>query len=280
MSHLLKHERGYNKNILQTRILTKKDYKTTNTPHKYFNIHKNVVCFFNGIDWNVINLSDMLRYPILYYDFWSEKFEKTFINTLLVCPLTMRAIIYKGKIEIVDVVGDTLVLLNKDTNDEFLMDSPYTGKFNDDDKEKKIKSHIKRHEVKLHRLRDAYMYIVDPKYIVINKDRDVQTVIVEKYYNNRLTYEGEAIHTTLHPKTLVYIVQYWSHTDKKYKFSAVVGKDINKDVVTGYSYKDSGIWSYLNRYKHKFADIKAYIYPILWFMVERLYRDIKIIIVR
>jgi hypothetical protein len=190
----------------------------------------------------------------------------------------MRAIIYKGKIEIVDVVGDTLVLLNKDTNDEFLMDSPYTGRTNDNDVAKKIKSHIKRHEVKLHKLKDAYSYIIDPKYIITNKYKDLNTIISEKYYSNRLTNIGEPIYTTLHPKTLVYIVQYWSHTNKKYKFSAVIGKDINKDVVTGYSYNNSGVWKYLNKYKNKFVDIKAYIYPILWFMVERLYKDIKIII--
>jgi len=277
MSLLLKHERGYNKNILKKRILTKKDYKITNNPYTHFKVSNIVVCFFNGINWNVINLSVMLRYPILYYDFWSEKFEKNFINTLLVCPITLRSIIYKGKIEIVDVVNDTLVLLNKDTNDEFLMDSPYTGRLDENGKEKKIKSHIKRYEVKLHKLRDAYSYMVDPKYIVINKNEDIQTVIFEKYYNNRLTIMGEPIYTTLHPKTLVYIVQYWSHTDKKYKFSVVIGKNINKDVVTGYSYTDSGIWSYLIKYKHKFADIKAYIYPILWYMVERLYKDIKVI---
>jgi hypothetical protein len=84
----------------------------------------------------------------------------------------------------------------------------------------------------------------------------------------------------MHPKTLVYIVQYWSYIDKKYKYSVIIGKDINKDVVSGYSYTNSGIWNYLNRYKHKFADMKAYIYPILWFMVERLYKDIKIVIVK
>lgn len=280
MSHLLKYEKGYNKQVLYSRILTKDDYKIKTDPYKHFNVNNNVVCFFNGIDWNIINLSDMLKYPVLYYDFWSEKFEKIFVNSLVVCPITMRSIIYKGKIEIIDVINDTLVLLNKDTNDEFLMDSPYTGKFDDNDKEKKIKSHIKRHEVKLHTLRDAYMYMVDPKYIIINKNEDVSYIISEKYYTNRLTNEGEPIYTTLHPKTIVYIVQYWSYTDKKYKFSVIVGKDINKDFVTGYGYNQSGIWNYLNRYKHKFIDMKAYIYPIFWFMVEKLYTDIKMIIVK
>lgn len=280
MSHLLKHEIGYNKKVLRSRILTKDDYLITNDPYKHFNINNNVICFFNGIDWNIINLSDMLRYPVLYYDFWSEKFEKTFINSLVVCPITMRSAIYKGHMEIIDVVNDTLVLLNKDTDDEFLMDSPYTGKFDDDGKEKKIKSHIKRHEVKLHILKDAYIYMIDPKYIVLDKSKDDLYIISEKYYTNRLTYEGEALYTTLHPKTIVYIVQYWSYTDKKYKFTVIVGKDINKDTVTGYSYKQSGIWHYLNNYKHKFVEMKAYIYPIFWFMVEKLYRDIKMVIVK
>src|SRR5437773_278590 len=81
-------------------------------------------------------------------------------------------------------------LLNTDTNDEFFMDSPYTGHYDPSGKEKKIKSHVKRHEVKILTLRDAFMFVLDPKFLVIRRELKIQPIIYERYYMNRLTYTG------------------------------------------------------------------------------------------
>ena len=225
----------------------------------------------------------MLAYPVLYFNFWSEKDNITYVNSLVVCPITMRSMIYKGKIKILDIVDDRLYLKNTDTSDEFFMDSPYTGSYDDFGVEKKIKSHVKRHEVKLLTLRDTFMFLIDPKYIIIKKELQEELkhrpIIYDRYYTNKLDYKGYPIHTTLHPKTIVYMVQYYSHSMKKYRYTVVVGRDINRETITGYSYRASGVWEFIMKHIHEFIKKRAYIYPIFWFMVERLYTDVNMVYV-
>lgn len=276
MSLLDKRYIGYDKNKLLNRKLDINNYKIiVRDIYKHFDINDKILCFFHGLGWYIVSLNDMLSYPVLYYKFWSQKYETYYTNTLLVCPITMRTMIYKGKIKIIDVINDRLLLKNTDTKDEFFMDLPYTGHTDKFGKEKKIKSQVKKIEVKMFLLRDAFRFINDPKYIIIKQSK--KPLISEKYYNNRLTYLGYPIYTTFHPKTIVYMVQYYSFSDKKYKYLCIVGKNINKDKVTGYNYKESGIANYLNENKSKLIKIKAYIYPIFWYMVDVLYKNVKFI---
>src|SRR5437763_3361357 len=162
-------ERGLDKDLIMSRVLEEDSYEIIiKDSYKYFNISDKVVCFYNGVDWNIILLDDMLAYPILYFDFWSEKDNTTYENSLVVCPITMRSMIYKGKIKIIDVINDRLFLTNLDTGDDFFMELPYTGHVDEHGNVKKIKSHVKRHEVKLLFLKDAFMYLTDPKFIIVN----------------------------------------------------------------------------------------------------------------
>lgn len=278
MSHFSKAYSTYDMNLLKTRILTKDDYHIiVNRTYRSFNIDSKVVCFYNGIDWNVVLLEDMSAYPVLYFDFWSEKDNVTYENSLVVCPLTMRSMIYKGKIRITDVINDRLYLLNTDTDDEFFMELPYTGHFDAEGKVKKIKSHVKRFEVKILVLRDAFMFLIDPKFIVVNVRE--RSLIRESYINDRFTYNGYPIYTVFHPKTLVHVVQYYSRKTENYKYLVLIGKDIDKDRATGYSFKTSGIWSFIEQHREEFIEKRAYIYPMFWFMVDRLYKDAQLIVI-
>lgn len=278
MSHLSKIEKQFDKDLVMSRILDEDSYNIIiKDTYKYFKISDKVVCFYNGTDWIIILLDDMIAYPVLYFKFWSEKNNTTYINSLVVCPITMRSMIYKGKIQIRDIVNDRLYLDNTDTGDEFFMDSPYTGSYDDEGIEKKIKSHVKRHEVKILTLRDTFMFLIDPKYIVINEELKHRPIIYERYYTNKLTYEGYPIRTIMHPKTIVYMIQYYSHSMEKYRYTVIVGRDINRDDVTGYSYRASGIWEFIAKHIHEFVKKKAYIYPVFWFMVEKLYPDVNIV---
>lgn len=278
MSQLMKTSNQFDKKLLFTRLLTKDDYKfIAKNPHKYFGVGENVVCFFNGIDWCCIPLNDMLAFPVLYYDFWYDKDKIMLENSLVVCPITLRSMIYKGKIKIIDIVDDRLFLSNTDTDDQFFMDQPYTGHTDDQGNEKKIKSHVKRHEVKIMILRDIFSFSSDPKYIVpYNKERQL---VYQDYYTNRLTWQGFGIYTTIHPKTIVHIIQHYSHSSRVYKHVVIVGRDVNKDSISGYNHKLSGFGAYINQHKKDLIQKKAFIYPIFWFMVERLYKTAKIIVI-
>lgn len=267
------------RDLITSRILTEDSYNIIiKDTYKYFNISDKVVCFYNGTDWLVILLDDMLAYPVLYFKFWSEKDNTTYVNSLVVCPITMRSMIYKGEIKILNIVNDRLYLKNTDTLDEFFMDSPYTGSYDESGIEKKIKSHVKRHEVKLLTLRDMFMFLIDPKYVVVNKDVKHRPIIYDRYYTNKLYYDGTtSLHTTMHPKTIVYMIQYYSHSMQKYRYTIVIGRDINKETVTGYSYRASGIWEFIMKHIHEFVKKRAYIYPIFWYMVDKLYTDVDFV---
>jgi hypothetical protein len=272
----------FDKSLILERVLEEEDCDVLkNEIYKHFQVTEKVVVFYNGRNWAIISLYNMLCYPLLYFDFWSEKDNTTYRNTLLVCPITMRAMIYKGKIRILDVINDRLFLLNLDTNDEFFMDTPYTGHYDEKGQEKKIKSHIKRHEVKIPTLRDAFTFLLDPIYIVVKKEKQLKPIINIGYYSNKYTYLGLPIHTALHPKTLVYMIQYYSHHTKNYRYTVIVGQDINRETPTGYNYRASGLWDFMMKNMKDFVEKKAYIYPIFWYMIDKLYggKDVKMIMI-
>lgn len=280
MSYLSLTQSEFKKDLVLTRCLELTDYEITiKETYKYFKVSDPVVCFYNGKEWLLILLDDMLAYPVLYFDFWSEKDNTTYKNSLLVCPITLRAMIYKGLIKITDIINDRLYLINTDTDDEFFMDTPYTGHYDKNGTEKKIKSHVKRHEVKILTLRDAFLFVLDPKYIVISEPLKMRPIVYEKYYLNRLNCIGQPIHTSFHPKTIVYMIQYYSHSTNGYRYTVIIGRDINKETITGYNYKLSGLWEFMRKHAEKFAEKRAYIYPVFWYMVEKLYKDVKMILI-
>src|SRR5436190_1630792 len=83
-------------------------------------------------------------------------------------------------------INDRLFLINLDTGDEFFMELPYTGHVDEHGNVKKIKSHIKRYEVKLLILKDAFMSLTDPKFITVNVR--AKPILFEGYYTNKFTY--------------------------------------------------------------------------------------------
>jgi len=258
------------------RVLEKEDYKIViNDTKNKFNIDDIVICFSNGKKWHIVSLDVMLAFPVLYYDFISPKDGNTYVNSLLVCPLTLRSIIYKGRIQILDVSDERLFIKNLDTDDEFYMDLPYTGHYDEKGNEKKIKSQIKRHQVKILKLKDCFTIITDPTYIIVDEFKE--TIIDKKYYSNVTNYNNDNIICHYHPKTLVYITQHFSHIDNSYKYNIVVGVDVSQEEITGYNFIKSGFWFFFDNYKDNLMKKKAYIYPMFLFSALKMYKNAKII---
>jgi hypothetical protein len=103
----------YKKNLkekIKNSILTKKNYNIVlNDTTNHLKIKDKVICFYNGKIWNIILLNDMLCYPVLYFDAFSSKDDSKYINSLVVCPISLRSIIYKGKIKIIDIIKNNLI---------------------------------------------------------------------------------------------------------------------------------------------------------------------------
>ena len=122
------------------------------------------------------------------------------------------------------------------------------------------------------------MYATDPVYLKAEKSKKL--IINKDYYTNRENYNGEQIRNSYHPKTIVYVIQRYSRKHKIYKYEIIIGKDIDKDHVTGYDIKASGIWNYFAENKERIAKKRPYIYPIFWCMVERFYNDSEKILIK
>lgn len=255
--------------------------------HDIFGLRNKVVAFFNGREWCVILFDFMLEHPILIYKHWSEKDQVYYDNSLFVCPITLRSMIYKGKVKVLDIKGYEIILLNEDTGDSFPISNPYTGHLDKEGNEKKIKSHVKRHEVKILEHRDIFAFESDPKYIIISKNKNNKKIIDmlhdtskmdtdkdkdtdSNYYTNRVGFYGEILITSFHPKTLVYVVQYYSKTDKTYRHLLLIGSTIDENTVSGYKYKLSKVWKYTEENKETLIEKRAFIYPMLWYTVEKI----------
>lgn len=254
--------------------------------YEKFGLHQKVVAFFNGRVWNVVQLDSMLKRPILVYKHWSDKDQVYYTNSLFVCPLTLRSMIYKGKVKVHSIKEYEITLLNEDTGDTFPISNPYTGRLDAEGKEKAIKSHVKRHEVKILEHRDIFAFDSDPTYVVLddvvphlNKEKHVVSILMDSYdpndpylnyYTNRIGAYNETLSTTLHPKSLLYMVQYYSKSDGAYRHLVLISSNIDKHNVTGYKYKLSKVWKYTETNKDNLIEKRAFTYPILWFALEKL----------
>jgi hypothetical protein len=236
----------------------------------HFKLHEKVVAFYDGRVWNVISLNFMTRHPILIYRHWSDKDGVYYDNSLVVCPLTLRSMIYKGKIRIEDIKNNyELILKNEDTGDVFPISNPYTGHYDESGAEKKIKSQVKRNEVKILEHRDIFAFDSDPKYITIESE-DTDPIIDAEYYSNTVGVYGEKLSTLFHPKSLVYVVQYYSQSDNSYRHLILIPSQIGKTHIGGYKYRTSRFWSYSEKNKDKLIEKRAFTYPMLWFTIEKV----------
>lgn len=241
--------------------------------YAHFKLHDRVVAFYDGREWNIISLNFMLKHPIMYYKHWSDKHSVYYENSLFVCPLTLRSMVYKGKVRVARIDdGYEVVLQNTETDDVFPISNPYTGHYDELGQQKTIKSHVKRHEVKLIEHRDIFAFDSDPTYVIAETNDDY--IIDADYYNNRsgvpgYGYDGqEQLSTTLHPKSLVYVVQYYSKTDNAYRHRVLISYVVNRDEVAGYEYRKSRVWKYTEENKDNLIEKKAFTYPMLWFAID------------
>ena len=265
-------------NNLKNNILDKTDYKiVSNDSDNKFSINDIIVCFSNGLKWHIVSLDTMITYPVLYFDFTSPKDGQIYTNSLLVCPITLRSMIYKGRIKILKVVNDRLFIRNIDTDDDFFMDLPYTGHRDEKGNKKNIKSQVKRHQVKIMTLKDSLTIVTDPTFIILSDKTFKESIFSKNYYTNSANFKNESVYCRYHPKTLVYVTQHYSHTIETYKYNIITGVDISQEDQTGYNFKKAGFWHFFNDYTEDLNKKKAYIYPMFFYYASKLYPNAKLI---
>ena len=164
-----------------------------------------------------------------------------------------------------------MILIEKDTDNLIPIDSGLKI-----DK-KYIIENNKRSEIKIMTLRSAIIFAPDAKYMILNNDIEIIPIIKLEYYSNNLDYENNELNILIHPKSLVYIIQFKSFISKDDKTTILLGKDINKLQVTGFDFKKSKIDYYLSKNESKILNRSGYIIPCLWYIAKIDYPDAKLV---
>uniref|UniRef100_A0A6C0EBV5 Uncharacterized protein n=1 Tax=viral metagenome TaxID=1070528 RepID=A0A6C0EBV5_9ZZZZ len=241
------------------------DYTVTDIPSPDVSLSDIVFIFFNGVFWNIITLDTVTRYPIIYNKYASDNSQIDV--SVIICPLTLRSTIVKGKFRFVKYENATMILTNDD-NDLLRNDIGMIVN------EKHQVMPNKRFEIKIKTLRSALIDFQDCKYL--NPVEKKNPIINNKYYLNDLSIDGSRISSDIHPKTLVMVIQYLSSKGEN-KNTVIVGADAQKIKATGYDDKSTYFNKYLKKYYDKMIERKGYVINILWCYVKYIYKNAKII---
>jgi len=253
-----------NKTLL-TNILTKQDYNIKLQIPENYNLSDHVVVYSSGNLWRIVLLDIMTSYPLLYDTYTNN--EQSYLITLVVCPKSLRAIVFKGTFTIKNYEDNKMFLT--DSNDNILP-IDLAVKIN----KQNITLPNRRSEVKIMTLKNAIITVPDATFIVTDKPFVKQNV----YYSDMLDFNSSIIPENLiHPKTLIYVIQYKSHKSDDDKYSIVIGKNFSKDAVTGYDFKNDGYISYFTEFQNKIINREGYVFSCLWYIAKADYKNSRII---
>lgn len=230
----------------------------------------NVILYTTGEGkWKIISLDIMLRYSIIYDIFQDEEENKNYDCSIIVCPISLQAVMLIGLFTIQTYINNVMILAEKETNALI----PINVGLKISESNIIIKS--RRIDIKIMRLRDAIIFAPDACFGYTDDKLDDFIINVD-YYSDKLDIEGHKLDGLIHPKTLTYIIQYKSSKGRE-KNVILLGKDSNKDIVTGYNMKNSEISKYLGKYRDKIINREGYLMPILWYIAKSLYINAKVI---
>jgi len=230
-------------------------------------LNDQILIYNDGTNWKIIPLKICLMHPIIYDTY--DNNEQTFPITIIVCPVTLISVVVKGTFAFDSYNGTTMIL--KDKNDNIM---PIDVGYKIDSKY--IIYQNKRSDAKLMVLRDAIMFAPDALILKL-KTKQIKPIISAEYYTNEMDLSGNTLNTLIHPKTLVYVIQYKSNKTNNEKTSIILGKDSQKDFVTGFNLKSSGVTSYFIKKQHKIIHEEGFLLPILWYVSKEMYPSAKIV---
>ena len=105
----------------------------------------------------------------------------------------------------------------------------------------------------------------------------ISPIIDLSYYTNYSLINNTTIEHLVHPKTLVYVIQYKSAKSNEEKTSILLGRDMNNANVTGYNIKKSALFEYLSKYWRKIINKNGFVMPCLWYIAKNDYKDAKVV---
>jgi hypothetical protein len=251
-------------------ILT--EFTVDTNPPKDLALSDPVLCFNNSNEWIIIEIDLLLKTPIIWTKIYTENKAKDV--SIVLCPRTLRASVFDGKLKSLKYDDETLIL---EKEDKSLIPIDLNVSI---DTESNLEIN-KRYQVSIQTLRNSLVDYYDIKYLHPNK-KTSKYIINKNYLKNRLDeYDQEIImdteHLSYHPKTLVHIIQYLSDKGTR-KITLLIGNDSTNIESLGYDNKKSGYDSYILNYENKIIEKDSFIMPILYYKALKIYPNSKKII--
>jgi hypothetical protein len=248
------------------------DFTIDTNPPKDLALSDPVLCFNNSNEWIIIEIDLLLKTPIIWTKVYTE--NKAQDVSIVLCPRTLRASVFNGKLKSLKYDDETLIL---EKEDKSLIPIDLNVSI---DTESNLEIN-KRYQVSIQTLRNSLVDYYDIKYLHPNKKTN-KYVINKNYLKNRLDeYDQEIIidteNVSYHPKTLVHIIQYLSDKGQR-KITILIGNDSNNIDSLGYDNKKSGYDSYILNYENKIIEKDSFIMPILYYKAIKIYPNSKKII--
>lgn len=250
-------------------ILNKNDYVVTNTVPD-IELNEKVVAFNDGINWHAISLKLMYMYPVIYIAFNNSKTGIVTQMSLLLCPYTCFTAVFDSTLSykndsITQDENGFIKVVDENNNDIDLLDGSFV--------KNKTKENIKRIEVNLMTLRDMVTLYANIKFIVLTKNNKLPNPIINlSYLEEKLGSEH-----VIHPKTLVYVIEYKSTKNEEYKQTILIGSGASYDNSSGFNINKNGITKYMNVNDTKIRQRSGFIYPIMWFVAKKMFPDANVI---
>jgi len=259
----------------------------TNVSNKHLNVNDVVLLYSDGKNWKLVPLNIAMMYPIIYDLYYEQNIKHNDLDliipiSVIICPFTLYSLILFNRVELYDhVYNNNLVVNDKKHIYVPIVNKTYeiasVDAVNDMDEVKDV--YVRRSEVRIMTLLNALKEFPDCLYLDVKKIKHIYLVdgLTIDYYKNDIIYYPYTINNKYHPKTLVYIIEYKSSKTNQYKFTVIVPKNASRDNIGTYDFVKNGFHKYYNKMIEKMRNKGGLIYSCLWFAVEGLYRDVKMI---
>lgn len=260
---------------LTDRIL--KNPKFVNNSNINTKLSENVIVYNNGREWKVIAYDIIVMYPIIHDIYFSNIKGESGITaqpiTVVVCPYTLYSAVYFGEyISNNKIYNNNIVLADINEDGQILI--PILNNVYDVTADKPLDKIIRKNEVKIMTLRNAISNYPDCLFINAKKIHKFDPIVPHDYLQSNHIYYGSPLFSKkMHPKTLIYIIEYKSSQEYEHslKNTVIIPKKNNLDI------DNNGFGKYFDEMINDIRDKGGMIYNCLWFAWISTYPKSKII---
>lgn len=273
--------------------VTHRILKDTDIEYKQFlkniKLDTKMLIYYNGTEFIAIPLNLFQTYQVIWdkyneYDPSNHKLITQYDISIILCPFSLISCVIQGKISISKYIENNVLIMQNEKGDLInisssnILSEESSGTLDIEE----IKP--KRWETKLANFRSVMSLYPDCKFLTQISSNNLKPIIKFDNYlsNNYVKFNLKSKSSELiHPKTLVYVIQYKSQqalsANQSTKYSIVIGSNSSKKESAGFNLSQNQMNKYFEGSDQKIIEKNGFVIPALWFVCESLYPNAKII---